>query len=316
MPESTIIETDKRKKMAAILSVVSNSFLVVTKLIIGLFIGSVSVISEAIHSSVDLLASGIALFSVSRSDRPSDEEHPFGHGKVENLSGTIEAILIFLAALWIIYEATLKLLHPTQLDHIGLGVGVMLVSSLVNMYVSNMLFKVGTETESMALVADAWHLRTDVWTAGGVMIGLGLLWAGETIFPTANLHWIDPVSAIIVALLIFRTAYNLTLESGRDLLDARLPAEEVRVVQSIICKYDNLWCEYHDLRTRRSGSVRFVEFHLLVDPEMSVEHSHILTDKISDDINNRFPRTDVNIHIEPCAMNHKCGSKSGLRRND
>ncbi len=297
---------DKQKVAVATLSVVSNSFLVIAKLVVGLLIGSVSVMSEAIHSGMDLVASVIALFSVSKSSKPKDEEHPFGHGKLENISGTAEALLIFIAAIWIIYEAVKKLIHPTTLDHVSWGVGVMLVSSVMNLIVSKMLFKVGRKTNSMALIADAWHLRTDVWTAAGVMVGLALLWSGEALFPTANLHWIDPVAAIMVAMMIFQAAYKLTIESGRDLLDARLPQEEVITIEEIINRFASDWCDYHDLRTRRSGATRFVEFHLLVDPAMTVERSHEITDLISNEVTRVFPETDVTIHIEPCAKVQDC----------
>src|SRR5512136_1708331 len=148
------MDAQRQKSAVAWLSVISNTALVTGKLIIGLLIGSVSVISEAIHSGVDLLAAVIALFAVKTSHRVADEDHPFGHGKVENISGTIEALLIFLAAGWIIYEAAHKLIRPEPLEAVGWGVGVMLVSSIANIVVSQMLFKVGRETDSMALQAD------------------------------------------------------------------------------------------------------------------------------------------------------------------
>ena len=156
---------DKRKSSVALLSVASNTILVLLKLTVGIIIGSVSVISEAIHSSVDLLAAMIALFAVRTSGKPADAEHPFGHGKVENMSGTVEALLIFLAAGWIIFEAVKKLKNPEPLEEVGWGVAVMIVASAANILVSRALFKVGKETDSVALQADAWHLRTDVYTS-------------------------------------------------------------------------------------------------------------------------------------------------------
>jgi cation diffusion facilitator family transporter len=299
---------ENQKRAVAALSVTSNSILVAAKLVIGLLIGSVSVISEAIHSGIDLVAAGITLFSVSRSSKPSDDQHPFGHGKLENLSGTAEALLIFVAAIWIIYESMERLLHPKPLETIGWGVMVMFISSAINLVVSNMLFKVGKRTHSMALMADGWHLRTDVWTAAGVMVGLGLIWIGETIFGFTSLHWLDPVAAIVVALLIIHTAYKLTVESARDLLDARLPEEELVVVKSILEPFTHQSCGYHDLRTRRSGPTRFIEFHLWVDPLMSVRQSHQLTDDITESIWQEFPGTDVTIHTEPCEVSHLHGN--------
>ncbi|MEN6375455.1 MAG: cation diffusion facilitator family transporter [Smithella sp.] len=167
----------------ALLSVISNSALVTMKFVVGLVIGSVSIISEAIHSGVDLLASIIALFSVKTSSKPADKNHSFGHGKIENISGTVESLLIFAAAGWIIYEAFQKISKPAPIDNLGWGIGVMLTSSVVNIIVLQRLFKIGRETNSIALQADAWHLRTDVYTSAGVMIGLVLMWCGQLFFP-------------------------------------------------------------------------------------------------------------------------------------
>lgn len=294
------MDNQKRKASVALLSVVSNSTLVALKLVIGILIGSVSVISEAIHSGVDLLAATIALFAVRSSGKPADKEHPFGHGKIENISGTIEALLIFLAAAWIIYEAMKKLAHPEPLDAPVLGVVVMLVSAVANIVVSQRLFKVGRETESVALQADAWHLRTDVYTSAGVMIGLAVIFVGRQVAPGFNLQWIDPVAAILVALLIIKAAYDLTVESGRDLLDISLPDDEEKLIKGCIAARSSDILGFHGFRTRKAGSDRFVEFHLLVRSDMSVDESHQITDEITNDVRDRLPGARVNIHIEPC----------------
>ncbi|MCL5104834.1 MAG: cation diffusion facilitator family transporter [Armatimonadetes bacterium] len=292
--------THKRKAAVALLSVISNSTLVALKLIVGLLIGSVSVLSEAIHSGVDLLAAIIALFAVNTAGKPADEDHPFGHGKVENISGTIEALLIFVAAVWIVFEAVKKLLHAEPLDAPGLGVGVMLVSAVANIVVSHMLFKVGKETESPALQADGWHLRTDVYTSGGVMVGLGLIWLGKLLLPGLDLRWLDPIAAIAVALLIVRAAYRLTIESGRDLMDVSLPPEEEQWIRDYVKGLSPTVRAFHRLRTRKAGSQRFVQFHLLVSGDMSVEESHSLNDKIVVAIKEKLRNCNVTIHIEPC----------------
>lgn len=300
--------------------------LVVLKIIVGIGIQSVSVISEAIHSAMDLLAALIALFAVRSSGKPADDEHPFGHGKIENISGTVEALLIFGAALWIIWEAVKKLLHPEAMAEPGWGVAVMLFSAVANMIVSTMLFKVGKETDSVALQADAWHLRTDVYTSAGVMVGLGLIWIAERLLPNQNWHWIDPMAAIGVALLIMRTAYKLTLESGKDLLDASLPPDEERWIRNYAASLHGSVRGFHRLRTRKSGSHRFVQFHLLVSADMSVKKSHKLHDDIVGAIKDRFPDSTVTIHIEPCDATCKPECVEGcllseferqeMRRND
>ena len=296
-------DKERRKRGAALLSVFSNSMLILFKLAVGLFIGSISVISEAIHSAVDLLASFIALFGVKQSAKPADEGHPFGHGKLENLSGTIEALLIFGAAGWIMYEAVQKFLDPHVLRFPAWGAGVMLLSALVNHVVSGYLFRVADQTESMALQADAWHLRTDVYTSLGVTVGLGAIWIGEAAFPDLALHWIDPAAALVVAGLILRAAYHLTRESGRDLLDASLPPEEERAIRDIICSFSPDVRGYHGLRTRKAGSQRFIQLHLQLDAEMSVEESHRLAGVVSGTIKERYSESKVTVHVEPCNGN-------------
>lgn len=294
------MEAQSRKTAVAWLSVISNTTLVIGKLIIGLLIGSVSIISEAIHSGVDLLAAIIALYAVRTAGKPADDDHPFGHGKVENISGTVEALLIFLAAAWIIYEAIHKLLAPERIGHLGWGMGVMLISALANMLVSSRLFKIARETDSVALSADAWHLRTDVYTSAGVMIGLAAMWLGQLLFPKADLTWLDPVAAIAVAVLILKAAFDLTRQSARDLLDASLPAEEERWICDYIGRLHPTVRGFHNLRTRKSGSMRFVEFHLIVESDMSVEDSHRISEVITCDIEDHFPGSSVLVHVEPC----------------
>ena len=293
-------EKNKRKSNVAMLSVISNSSLVILKLAVGLIIGSVSVISEAIHSGVDLLAAIIALFAVRKSGKPADDDHPFGHGKVENISGTVEALLIFLAAGWIIFEAVEKLRNPEPIDEAWLGIAVMLTSVLANIIVSKRLFLVGRETESVALLADAWHLRTDVYTSLGVFGGLVVILAGGFFYPGVDLRWVDPVAAIGVALLIIKAAYHLTIESARDLVDAGLPAQEVDDVAKHIKSFAPTIRGFHRLRTRKAGASRFVEFHIRVDASMSVDESHRIADMITCSIKQHYPGTTVTIHIEPC----------------
>ncbi|HON59143.1 MAG TPA: cation diffusion facilitator family transporter [Smithella sp.] len=293
------MDTQKSKERVALLSVASNSFLVVFKIIVGVAIGSVSIISEAIHSGVDLLAALIAMFSVKTSGVPADERHPFGHGKIENISGFVEALLIFAAAFWIIFEALKKLNAPRAMENPEWGVGVMLFSAVMNFMVSRKLFQVGRETDSIALQADAWHLRTDVYTSAGVMAALGVIWLGHKILPDPNIHWIDPVAAIIVALLILRAAYQLTMNSLRDLVDVQLPVEEEDFIRDIIRGEDKIY-GFHHLRTRKAGALRFMEFHIKVDPQMSVHDSHDITKILKKNIRNRFPDSAITIHVEPC----------------
>jgi len=289
-----------RKTGVALLSVISNTVLVLLKLSVGLIIGSVSIISEAIHSGIDLIAAVIALFAVRTSGVPADRTHPFGHGKFENISGAVEAILIFVAAIWILVESIHKLMSPKELEMAGLGAAIMLISVIANTIVSHKLFKIGRETESVALLADAWHLRTDVYTSVGVMAGLAIIWIGRLVIPGVNLAWIDPVAAIFVAILITKTAWDLTAASVKDLLDVSLSDSEEELIRNHIKGASPLVRGFHGLKTRKAGGYRFVEFHLMVDPELSVKESHAVSDKLEAEIMEHFPDSDVTIHIEPC----------------
>ncbi|MGP8153616.1 MAG: cation diffusion facilitator family transporter [Smithella sp.] len=289
----------QRKERVAILSVVSNSSLVLFKIIVGVFTGSVSIISEAMHSGIDLLAAVISMFSVKTSSVPADDSHPFGHGKIENISGFVEALLIFIAAFWLLFEALKKLLFSQVIEHAGWGVVVMLFSSVVNYIVSQKLFHVAKETDSIALQADAWHLRTDVYTSAGVMAGLWIIWIGHKFFPAQNINWIDPVAAMFVTVLILRAAYKLTVNSIRDLIDVKLPPEEEDYIRDIIIHQPAI-NSFHQLRTRRAGNVRFIEFHITVAQQMTVLDSHNITKILEQNIKKKFPDCLITIHIEPC----------------
>jgi cation diffusion facilitator family transporter len=286
------------KSRAATASVVSNTLLVAGKVVVGLAIGSVSVLSEAIHSGIDLVAALIAWWAVRLSAVPADDEHPFGHGKFENLSGVIEALLILVAALWISVEAVEKLLHPSPISNTSWGVAVMLVSGVVNWFVSSRLLRVGQATDSVALTADAWHLRTDVYTSLGVMSGLGIMWTMQRFASQYAYYWIDPAVALVVAALILKTAINLTRGAAQDLVDIRLPLEEVASLEKYLQGRKDV-LGYHDLRTRKAGGLRFVELHLELPPEMTVRDSHAIAHSVSLDIQARYPATSVIVHVDP-----------------
>jgi cation diffusion facilitator family transporter len=306
-----LIELAHKKTSVAALSVLSNGLLIVFKVAVGLLIGSVSVLSEAIHSGVDLIAAVIALFAVRAASQEADERHPYGHGKFENVSGTVEALLIFGAAAWIIYEAVHKLVRPQEIDMPAWGVGVMLVSALVNIAVSKRLFKVGKETDSVALRADAWHLRTDVYTSLGVMSGLLVIWVAGMISPGLDLRWLDPVVAIAVALMIMKAAWDLTRESARDLLDVSLPDTDVDWIAGFVTGGWPAVRSFHHMRTRKAGSNRFIDFHLAVDDHMSVGAAHSLGDEIVVAIKEHLPESHVHIHVEPCDFECRVSCASG-----
>ena len=284
------------KQKVARLSIASNAFLTIAKLITGLAIGSVSILSEGIHSGMDLLASFIAYFSVKKSALPPDDEHDFGHGKYEDASGLIEALLIVLAAGIIIWEAVRKLIFggtTLSTNLLYAGMIVMGVSACCNYFVSQKLMKVAKQTDSIALESDAWHLRTDVLTSAGVVLGLILI-------QITGLTFLDSVIAIIVALFILREAYHLIKRSFADLMDERLDEEEVLKIQSIICRHQNAYTNYHSLKTRKAGPDKFIEFHLMMPHATPLEEAHHVLQEIENDLKAEIPRSTIIVHLDPC----------------
>lgn len=283
--------TDRKVKFA-LLSIVSNTLLILFKVIAGILSGSVSIISEAIHSGMDLAASIIAFFSVRKSSKPADREHPYGHGKIENISGFAEGLLIFVAAALIIIEALKKIFEPVEIEQAVIAMAVMFTSALVNFIVSKKLYQVAREEESMALEADALHLKTDVYTSLGV--GVGILLIKLTGFTV-----LDPVVAILVAVLIIKEAWKLCKTAFNGLLDSRLSDEEEAEIGKIIGKYNNQFKDYHKLKTRRSGNIKHIDFHITLDCHQTVEEAHQLIGCLKKAIGEKFKNTRVNIHIDP-----------------
>jgi cation diffusion facilitator family transporter len=277
------------KVKAARYSIISNSCLIVMKILAGVISGSVSIISEAIHSGMDLLAAIIAYFSVKLSDNPPDREHPYGHGKFENVSGVIEAVLIFIAAGWIIYEAIHKMVAPGPVDNIGIGAAVMAISAIINFFVSRRLYQVAKKTDSIALEADALHLKTDVYTSVGVAIGLALIWI-------TGWKLLDPVVAIVVALMIIRESHRLLRNAFSPLLDSSLSEEETRIISEVIQKRG---FSFHHLRTRKSGHYRFADLHLELPETMVLTEVHKICDEIEVEIEEKIHDIDIEIHVEP-----------------
>lgn len=303
----------KEKAQAALLSVVSNTVLAVVKVVFGLISGSVSILSEGIHSGIDLLAACIAFFSVKESEKPADSRHAFGHGKIENISGTIEALLIFVAVILIVLEASQKIgrtiageYHDVSDLALNLGLVIMGCSALANVFVSTRLMKVAKKTESVALEADALHLRTDVYTSAGVFIGLLLI-------RITGWSVLDPIIALVVAAIILKAAYDLVRKAFFPLIDVSLPEAEKEIITEILSHHASKFVEFHELRTRKSGAERHVDLHLVVPKNTSVGEVHELCDLIEQEIGMRLSGTHVLIHAEPCDIDHaNCPFEKGL----
>jgi len=282
----------KTKQNAALLSIVSNSLLILLKIVAGLRMCSISVISEAAHSAIDLVASIVAYFAIKKAIKPADEQHPFGHGKFENVSGFFEAMLIFFAAGMIIIAAVKKLSHPFVIDHqLNWGIGVMAFSVLTNAIISRLLLKISKKTGSIALEADAIHLSTDVYTSLSVMAGLLLI---------KITHWeiLDPVIAIGVAVMICKTSFDLTKKSLRDLVDEQLPEVELAKIKAIIGSEPAI-VAYHRLRTRKCGNTREIDIHIVMAKNLELEQAHSLCTAVEERIQQEFPDATITIHVEP-----------------
>lgn len=279
------------KTGAARASVISNTLLVLVKGAVGLLTGSVSVLAESIHSAVDLAAALIAYVAVRVADQPPDEYHAYGHGKFENVSGTVEALLILAAAAYIGYEAVARILHGAGVERLSIGMGVMLISALANWFVSARLFKVARETDSIALEADGQHLRLDVYTSIGVFAGLLAVYLTGIVL-------IDRLLGLAVAIWIAWIGFDLSRTTLGPLLDPQLPPAEVERIISIIGSEKKV-LGYHKLRTRKSGGQRHVDVHLIVPEAMSLTEAHALAEDVEDKIRAEFGNVMVLTHVEP-----------------
>jgi cation diffusion facilitator family transporter len=298
-----------RAARAARLSIVSNVLLLVIKLFVGFVSGSVSVVSEAIHSTIDLAAAIMTFFSIRIAQRPADTEHPYGHEKVENISGVIEAVLIFIAAGLIIFESIKKLITHEPIMHLELGVAVMLLSGIINVGASQKLYKVAQKEQSVALEADALHHKTDAYSSfgvGGGLLAIGLL---ELVFKAPWGHYLDPLVAIVIAALVLRESWKMLRKAFGPLIDTSLAPAELAAIEESVHRYPN--ASIHSIRTRRAGGKKHIDFHLSVPDGMSVKESHGLCDLIEKDLEKRLSNTSVLIHIEPLG-----GSSVRLDRED
>jgi cation diffusion facilitator family transporter len=265
--------------------------------------GSVSILSEALHSGLDLVAAVMAFLAVRTSRHPADADHQFGHGKFESLSGLAEGALILVAVVMIASSAIHRLLyaHP-PLIHPGLGVVVMFVSAVVNIFVSRMLFGVAKATDSVALSADAWHLRTDVWTSAGVLAGLAVI-AVARLAGLHHLDVLDPIIALGVAAVITKAAWDIMAQSWGHLVDRSLPPDEVMLIEELLREHYPELAGYHQLRTRKAGAQRYIDLHLVVPGEESVARAHLLCDHLESDLKSLLPESEVLIHVEPQGSN-------------
>ena len=268
--------------------------LLAVKLAAGVLTGSVSVLSEAVHSASDLVASIVAFVAVRRSVSPPDESHNYGHGRFENLASVLEGVVLLGVGGWVVFRAVDNILNGAKLELLSLGIGVMALSAIVNLVVSWWLLRVARETDSRALEAEGYNLRTDVWGAAGVALGLAAaLVTGWTV--------LDPIIAASIGLAILWTALRLISGSTRVLLDESLPAGELELIERVIegeIRSDPSIRGFHKLRARKSGSQRHIDFHLQLRAETTLGEAHKISDGLEERIRRNLPNSDVLIHLE------------------
>jgi cation diffusion facilitator family transporter len=281
------------KVRAAALSVISNSTLILLKVIAGTITGSIAILTEAVHSMIDLVASAVAFVSVRKADEPADETHRYGHEKIENLAAAVEGVLILVGSTVIAFEAIRRLIRGGHVSSIPLGIAVVAFSVLANVVVSTVIGRNARKTSSAALEGDAAHLRTDALSSGAVLIGLALV-------KITGSDWIDPAVALAVAASIVVTGVRLVNRSSRVLVDESLPSSEVAQIREAIQMFGSRGVVgYHELRTRRAGARRYVDLHIQFRSGTSLEAAHRTAHELQQEIGSRLAGADVLIHLEP-----------------
>src|SRR3954470_23070587 len=282
-----------RKTKAAGLSIVSNSTLILLKVVAGIATGSIAILTEAVHSGIDLVASLVAYISVRKADEPADEDHPYGHQKVENLAAAIEGVLILVGAGIIVYESVHRLVVGASVGRLGFGIAVLAFSAVANLVVSAYLYRQARATDSPALEGDAAHLRTDAFTSLGVVVGLRLV-------QITGDDALDPIVALVVAVAIVLSGVRILMRSSRVLVDEALPPDELQAVRDAIEQHaPNEVIGFHKLRARRAGSRRYVDLHVQFKDGTSLRRAHEISHELQGEIRGRLRGADVLIHLEP-----------------
>ena len=282
--------------------------LVVLKVVVAIVTGSLSIIAQAADSFLDLFAVAVIFFAIGIATKPADDKHPFGHGKVEDIAAVVQALLIVTAGGLIIYSAVRRMISEVTIEMTGAGIGVMLVSIIVSIFLSRHLLRVSRATDSIALEAMAHNIAADVYSAAAVLAGLiAIHFTGISI--------LDPIIALLVALFILKVAYDVMKKSFGGLMDVRLSKVEEAEIQSCIGEHYSELVSFHKLRTRKAGSQRHIDLHLVMPQNTTVEEAHRLCDHLEEDIKTRLFDASVTIHVEPCNMEcDQCSVPCNLRK--
>jgi cation diffusion facilitator family transporter len=263
------------------------------KVAVGVVTGSISIWAQAVDSSLDLLAVAVTFIAIRASTKPADREHPFGHGKAENIAAIVQAMLIFIVGGLIIYSSVQRIMVGAEVKLAEAGIGVMLVSMIASIFLSRHLFKVAKAADSIALEANAHNITADIYSTAAVLVGL-------VVVRLTGLNILDPIIALGVSLLILKSAYDVLRKSFGGLIDGKLPEDEEDTIRSCILEHSGKVVAFHELRTRKAGSQRYIDFHLVMPRSFNVAEAHRMCDHLEKDLEKRLSRTNVTIHIEPC----------------
>jgi len=296
------------KKGAARLTLGVIIGLVVLKVIVSAITGSISILAQTADSFLDLLAVVIAFFAISIAAKPADEEHPFGHGKIENISAVVQAVLIFTAGGLIIYSAVSRIVSKATIEMTEAGIGIMVVSIVVSILLSRHLLKVSRATDSLALEAIGHNIAADVYSAAGVLVGL-------VVIRLTGLILLDSIIAMAVALIIIKSAYTVIRKSFGGLIDVSLPKVEEAEIRSCLREHTGQLVGFHELRTRKAGNKRYIDLHLVMPKTTSVEEAHRVCDHLEQDLEEKLNNTDITIHVEPCTVEcDQCSVSCNLQK--
>ena len=272
--------------------------LFILKVVVGLITHSISIWAQAVDSSLDIFAVVITFLTVGFSAKPADKEHPFGHGKAEDIAAGIQAIFLFVAASLIIYYAIRRIMEQTTPQYTEAGIAVMLVSMVVSILLSRHLFRVARATGSVALEGNANNIMGDIYSTAGVLVGLTIVRLGHLF--GVHLDVIDPILAILVSILILRATYRVGRMALEGLIDFRIPQADEETLMATILEHSGQLVGVHEVRTRRSGSHKYIDLHLVMPKGASVEQAHEMCDHLEQDIVKRLQNANVTIHVEPC----------------
>jgi cation diffusion facilitator family transporter len=281
------------KSTASIVSISTAVLLTLVKGVAGFMIGSLALLSSAVDSVLDILSSTINYFAIKKSEEPPDEKHPFGHGKFESLATFLQSFIIFLSGAFILYKSYEKFMSKGTMKNIDSGLYVMIFAIVSTLILTLYLRMVARKTNSSILKADAMHYEIDILTNAGILISF-------VVIKFTNLHIIDPLISAVISVYIIYSSVKLSVEVSKDLLDVELPEEIKKDIVKILNSFDNLHVDFHKLRTRRSGSQKFLDLHLTLCKELSLSDAHKIADLIENRLKDKIVDLDVTIHIDPC----------------